>query len=581
MTTWQPTHDGEITVTDENQPRNVRAGRFRPVERERAPRCRAVFRGPSLARAPALFVLGISCTISCTSGPGMETMRAEADSGSEDTATVGGTSGPMEGTSRPDNAPPEGAGAARDLPGAVDEAPSVGVSGGPETEAPGSGELPFVELPPTAITELVRAYEASEISLSTFTAASLSALADAVPSDLPAVLEGVTLLTREAPYEARADVQVPDGSVLLLQPGATLVLGPGVELSVEGQLYALGGDEAPASITGRSAADAFGTVRLAGGRSELHSCVVKYGRVLLSAEGTGAARIEVDGCRLDSWVGEEPLALSFADADGLFVHDSWIGVDTPDEEIQGEAAHGESSAARLVGNVFGKRLGYLDVLDLGPCEGEHVPRILSNEFLGGEDDGIDLDGCKGIIAGNYVHDFVGGAGGANGGGLTGGANSEVLVVNNVIENVVHAIGYKDDVRALLLNNTIVDSDEGFRPEGNARVEAVGNVFWGNEVDSSGDAAGYLTADFNLFSIPGFTGENGNLGSDPQFVEDGGLPYGLGPSSPALGHSYGDPDALASRTSFGREVIEEFLSVDFFGRPRALPALDLGAVSRAR
>jgi hypothetical protein len=438
---------------------------------------------------------------------------------------------------------------------------------------------PPVELGSTPIADLVRAYENGELSLSTFSAASLNAMADAAPAELPPLLEGVTLLTASAPYQANTDVRVPPGSILVLQPGATLVLGAGVALDVQGQLYALGNEEAPASILGRGAAEAFDTVRLTGRRSELHSCVMAFGHVLLSVEGTDAAPIEVDACRLDSWVGQEPLALRFEDADGLFLHDSRIGVETPDEEIQGEAVHGETSAAILLRNIFGKRLGYRDVLDLGPCDDPHVPRIVSNEFLGGEDDGIDLDGCKGVIAGNYVHDFVGGEGAANGGGLTGGGNSEVLVINNILERAVHAIGYKDGARALLINNTIVGCDEGFRAQGDAQVVAIGNIFWGNGEDVSGDFAGYLTASFNLFDVAGLTGVNGNVGGPPHFIVDSGMPYGLGPDSPVLAWSYGEPAALAGNASFAGATIEEYLSVDFFGRPRTLPTLDLGAISR--
>jgi hypothetical protein len=178
--------------------------------------------------------------------------------------------------------------------------------------------------------------------------------------------------------------------------------------------------------------------------------------------------------------------------------------------------------------------------------------------------------------------FTGGPVENSDGGCLTGENTRSVAIGNVLENCVHAFGYKGDARPVLLNNTIVDCDEGFRVLDDVQVRAVGNLFFENGVDLMGSAAAaasyMLEARSNLFDIPAFA--DGNLSGDPLFEAIGDFAYGLAASSPALDQvEYDDLEALLVDSPFSPEEVMQYLSTDFLGNPRPYPVLDVGAVER--
>jgi hypothetical protein len=432
---------------------------------------------------------------------------------------------------------------------------------------------------------LVGEYETGTRTLAALTE-SARMLADRLPP--PALSETVEgcLLVPAGEHVVATGMVVPSGGLLVLAPGARLSLAASVSIDVAGALYALGTAEDRVAFTGADVDRPYSTIALHGARSELHHADLRYGNVLLSVTDTAATSVRVTGSRFDSWVGGSELGLDVSHADGFVLEESEIGVNTPETELHGEGMHAVASSVVVRANVFGRRSGYKDAIDLGNCSAERPVLVIGNEFLGGDDDAIDLDDCAGIVAGNYLHDFVGTPEGkANGGCVTGGGASELLVVNNVLENCHHGIGFKEGTSAVLFNNTIVDSDEGLRLAVGAQLTAVGNVLWRNGVDATGDARAVLSAEDNLFEIEGFTGMNGNRALDPEFVDEDGVPYSLGPNSPARGATYATPAKLAELLPdsypFAPEVVRAHLELDFLGRRRPLPALDRGAIQGKR
>jgi hypothetical protein len=428
--------------------------------------------------------------------------------------------------------------------GCADEPPLLSNTGS-APEGAGAGGAAAAD-PCDELRALVETYESGSQTLAALTA-SVEKLGSELPAPaLPDTVEKC-LLVPAGEHVVGGKVLVSPEGLLVVAPGARLKIAAGATIDVLGALYALGTDERHVAFAGFDIERPYSTLALRGARSELHHTDLRYGNVLLTVSDTADTQVRVTRSRFDSWVGGAELGLDVSGADGFVLEESEIGVNTPEAEIHGEGMHAVDSGVVVRANVFGRRSGYKDAIDLGDCSAKQPALVIGNEFLGGDDDAIDLDDCAGIVAGNYLHDFVGTTEGkANGGCVTGGGSSELLVVNNVLVNCHHGIGFKEGSTAVIFNNTIVESDEGVRFASGAHLTAVGNVLWRNVADATGDATGTIIAEDNLFDVEGFTGRNENRALDPEFVEEDGVPYALGPSSPARGATYGTEDSRYPR-----------------------------------
>jgi hypothetical protein len=471
-----------------------------------------------------------------------------------------------------------------------------GGTGGPAADG-GGAAAPAPRGGPPGLAELLQRYEAGTLARADLVAQLASFPASPRADELRGAIDEIVLVrARPMPYAVAAATQIGSAGALVIEPGASIVLGAGVTLEVRGRLYALGTRERPIAIGAASRETANKTLVLAGGRSELVGVTMRFGEHLVTVQKTGKTPILIEASRLDDW---RLAAVEMDGADALLIRDSEIGVDTRPENARSEALHGTQSAVRVERNVFGRRAGYNDVIDLQPCTDGHYPVIAGNRFLGGDDDAIDLDTCHAIVVGNHFKDFRPGptaAGEANGGGVTGAGDTRPLVVGNLIENCVHAIGFKDGARPLLLNNTIVGNDIGLTlysageaPAGNAI--AIGNVFWNNKTDLQLDGSwfrayhptkkGTLEASHNMLRDAGFAGRDDNLADDPRIELRDGVPH-LGAGSPARGSGLGDVAALATRSYFPADALRTALEKDFLGTVRPFAdgrfvGIDRGAI----
>jgi len=451
---------------------------------------------------------------------------------------------------------------------------------------------PYVAPPPdagAAVHELAVGWRQGEIDGSQLLQRVGALDLDPGPFELSGPLVGHHLLSATPqPHFALADVHVPEGSTLLLMPGAVLELSEAAQLRVDGELYVIGTESLPATITGRRGAP-FATVRLGGtGPHRLHGCRLTHGVDLVSIDGSGDSDTRIEHCSLDDW---RHLALFFKNADGLRIAHNSIGMQTARADMKGETINGSASRAVIEANRFGRRRGRPDVVELKKC-GDHLPVIQGNLFEGGEDDAIDLDDCSAIVTGNWIRNFrpsPSGRGAENGGGITGDGSSAPLIANNVIENCLHGIGFKDGTQPLIAHNTILDCDVGLTlytsDEGKDRPHAVvyNNLFWGNRNPDTGaiqdvvlngrwwrsyNHADDVQATFDAYGNLGgrvpFPASAGNQSLDPRLQREQGLPQPA-PGSPAIGA--GVP-TLPAHPGFTEAQLAEVLASDFLGRPRS-------------
>ena len=431
----------------------------------------------------------------------------------------------------------------------------------------------------------------------------LETLEQNLESTPPSSWEGTlkeSLYFPEGSYEITGDFTIRAGSTVVLDAGVEWVLDRRVSVEIEGRILALGDEASPIVLRGEE--DRLYTVLRATGGPDLFEHVrFSYGERLLQIRGEGEHRIH--RASFDAW---STQALDLVSTDVVHVTDSRFGLDTPDDFALGEAVHGVDSPVRIEGSTFGYIGGYLDAIDLGDCELPDIPVLASNHFMGGEDDAIDLDDCTAIVVGNLIEnyrpeDLDSQVQNMNGGGVTGSGSSTPLLINNVIRNCFHAVGFKDGAEPLLLHNTITDNHIGvtlYQSSSGANAPhgtLVNNVLWNNRnwfddspqdvllngrwwpnySQESGDQA-TLDAHHNLASAQ-LEGTQ-NLAGDPLLLWENGIPF------PASGSPAIDSAANADLATgpFPAEEVWSWLEYDCLGQPRpqtdgVFQAPDRGAV----
>ncbi len=453
---------------------------------------------------------------------------------------------------------------------------------------------------PDSLAAVIKQYEDGVITRTAF-ADKVTAFATSPHADqLSGMVDGITLLrVRNKPYIVAADVFFGPAAVLVIEPGAVVVIGKDVTVEVQGRLYVPGNKTKPTIIGGASADRSYKTLLLSGGRVDLAGVTMQWATSLITAQKTATTPITIEESTLDNF---SFSAIEMSGADKLVIRDNLIGMNTRPENAQCEALHGTQSAVVVQGNTFGRRTGYHDVFDLEPCTDGHFPVIVNNRFLGGDDDAVDLDDCHATVVGNYFTNFRPGptAAGtmANGGGITGSGISQPLIANNVFDGLMHAIGFKNGARPTIINNTIINCDIGITLYSSgtgapATGVAINNILFNNKTDIilngswfpayDPNQTGSLAASFNILKDAALSGKDSNLSVDPLLALANGVPY-LDPKSPARRNGQGDLAVLATDLFFPIDQLKAILARDFLSDPRPFSAgkftaIDRGAVQK--
>jgi len=473
----------------------------------------------------------------------------------------------------------------------------------PAVIACGGGDSGPDARPRTPLEKLVDDYENGVISRDEFR----TALGTFEDSGIPSVLtddflQSTLLKARAEPYEIGADLLVGDDAILVLEPGASVKLAAGVSLNVEGRFYAVGSEPAPIHFYAE-APDHYGAISLHNGPNQLVWVELDRGRQCVDVQIPLETHTLIESARFDSW---SDLAINHYQAGPLRILKSRFGYDTVEADISGETMRSWYSDTVTVEQCeFNYRRGYHDVLDLQECRDGAWPVVMHNRFDGGEDDGVDLDGCSALVIGNYIHNFrpqdlSSMVTGVNGGGVTGDrVRSHPIIINNVIDSCFHGIGFKDGATPVIINNTIINSNIGVtlyqsaqgkdKPSGvminNVLYNNVGwlndqpqdillNGKWWPPYNQVDDVQATLDARYNITatSPAPYEGE-GNLNSDPMLEMDGEVPVPAA-GSPAVDSGLGTIDI-----SGAPDGALDYLRTDFRGTQRDLAKIDRGAVER--
>ena len=402
---------------------------------------------------------------------------------------------------------------------------------------------PIVEITTKAKPALVEGLNVLAIGVWNNSAASTDmALVPFLSINRPVTPPGVVHWTlADSPVAINSSLTIPLNTTLKIDAGVEARFAAGASLTVRGQIEADGTVEAPIVFDRQGATGAWGGIKIHQDEdgivrnSYIRQARIQNAGTLVDVDGTGESDIVIEDCTLDHWSG---VAFHWDNGcNKLRISRCDVGLNTPVSEQGHEGVNGYRSSAILEHCVFGPRTGYNDTIDLGNTKwGGPVPTVRYNEIGPGNDDGIDFDDCDGFIIGNFVHgrrppangpkesgcpQYPIGGSGMNGGGITGNEGSRPFVMNNIVFDCYHGIGYKNGAQPTLINNTVVSctwgiilfSENDISNPALANGTLVNNLIWDCEIPiklSWCDNATKSTASVRNCLVPGGWPGTGNI-----------------------------------------------------------------------
>jgi len=436
---------------------------------------------------------------------------------------------------------------------------------------------------------------------------------DGTESVLSGSLAANTLLdAASGPWHITANVVVPAGITLTIEPGTTLFFDAGTSLTVNtgGRLLAEGTEFEPIRFTQTpGSAAAWNGVQFSSTIEDnrITYAILEYGEIATGMISVVNSNLLVDHVFLDHSglyrikSSNSSLIVRNSVFTDMFEPDEAPLTDNSSEQLGGTGIMAGGHVI-IENNLFGSTHGHNDVIDFsGPVLPGPILQILNNTFTGGGDECLDLGGDAHIEGNRFMHIhkdvFNTGTGDSNAistGDNLSGQTAQVTVVRNIFYDVDHAINLKKDTYMFFENNTVLDVAEGGSaikflipsrdPQGKgAYID--GCIFWNlsrvfEYVDVSEPYDPLFTTDLvmnrSLISpdccseVPGTRPYTildlgvGNLCGDPRLADPVNYDFSLLSGSPALGSGphgldmgalvpagasiSGEPAALTAQTS---------------------------------
>ena len=328
------------------------------------------------------------------------------------------------------------------------------------------------------------------------------------------------------------DVIVPHPHALVLGPGTTVRLAPGVSIvALGGGIIADGTAGAPVRLLPLKPDQPWGGMRVTGdtGSLKLRHTEVAHGSIQVF-EG---ARGMLEDCHLRDYLhGHHPIVVSDAAAElrlSRCLVQRFLELDLTQTPVLIEDCLLEFSYADAID------------LDASPPSTE-IRRTIIRHGRGENTDAIDFgSGSRGTVRDCLIHDFP------DKGISVGERAQDVRIHNNLIHSTGTGIAVTESSTATLTHNTIVNCETGLRlfeksiGEGGGQVVAWNNLLWDHGQAITVDPASALQLSFSLVQ-GGWTGLGGGvLEDDPLFRDPFSQDFRLLPVSPARSAGLGGVD----------------------------------------
>lgn len=352
------------------------------------------------------------------------------------------------------------------------------------------------------------------------------------------------------PYLVSGDLIVPAGVTLRIEAGTSVFFQPEARLMVFGRLLAEGAPDCRLRFA-RPPADThlWRGIAFSGATNENRLTYLDMAFIGRSALTFTNSVALIEQMR---WDGTSQNIIWAVDS-SLRIRDCVFPTMWYDEQIEGVGMPPDGYMI-IEGNVFGSTIGYCDIVDF---TGGHRPgpilQALNNVFLGGSDDGLDLDGTDAHVEGNvFMHFHKNNDSTSESSAISadcyGSDVGTIMAVRNVFFDNDYDIIVKDGSSVVAQNNTFVASTKAalcfVEPQRSwehppKAVWLDGDIFW-NEPSLIGEAGTNAVATgqvdlrvaHSIVPEPESWNGEGNLFLDPLFL----VPtndFHLRPGSPAI------------------------------------------------
>jgi hypothetical protein len=303
---------------------------------------------------------------------------------------------------------------------------------------------------------------------------------DSTESTLSGTLATNTILdAASGPWHITANVIVPSGITLTIEPGTSLFFDAGTSITVNagGRLLAEGGDYEDLIRFTRTAGSAspWGGVQFSSTLEDnrISYAILEYGETTNGMIGVVNSNILIDHATFDHSglfrikSNNSSLTVQNSVFTDMFEPDQAPLTDNSSEQINAIGIL-SSGHAIIQNNVFGTTHGHNDVIDFsGPVLPGPILQVLNNTFMGGGDECLDLGGDAHIEGNRFMHVhkdvYNTGTGESNAistGDNLSGQTAQVTVVRNVFYDIDHAVNLKKDTYMFFENNTVVNVADG-------------------------------------------------------------------------------------------------------------------------
>jgi len=374
------------------------------------------------------------------------------------------------------------------------------------------------------------------------------------------ITENTLLYPAAGPYHVTGNVILDAGATMTILPGTTVFFDAGTSLTVNGRLVADGTQSQLIRFTSTPGAAAWSGIQFAStmADNQISWAVLEYAATDNGMIGLSNSNLTVDHCTLAHTTDRRRIRTQNS---SLIVRNSTFtdifgSSETPTADDRSEQIWGTNAPAggQLVidGNTFGTTKGRNDIIHLtagSRANGDPVPQILNNTFLGGGDEALDLDGdvyVEGNVFSHFHKDsYNSDPTGSNAisAGDSAGAGHEYFVGRNVFYDVDHAVLVKDNSLLTFVNDTVSTASlaavyfnvPGYTvgPGRGANVDGV--IFASSAVlfDQVLPAT-ILTINRSIVTSAWLSRGVGNTTEDPRLANPAGGNFTLLPGSPALG-----------------------------------------------
>jgi hypothetical protein len=266
------------------------------------------------------------------------------------------------------------------------------------------------------------------------------------------------------PYQLTGSLTIPDNRTLTIQPGVTVYLSSGVNITVAdgGRILAEGTETQGirfSSPAGSSSSWGGFTINGSVGSPETRLAYVSF-------TGNGKTCIEVAAGTLyldhATFSTTTHQYVSLDGASFVVSHCHFPKTTASFEVVHGTGGIKSGGHGIIRDSFMGGSMGYSDLVDFTGGNREQsqpIVQFYNNVFMGSTDDILDLDGTDGWVEGNiFLHSHRNGApdsSAAISGGNNGGRTSEVTILGNLIFDCDNAATAKQGNFFTLINNTIV------------------------------------------------------------------------------------------------------------------------------